>query len=53
MKKTETRYFNTIIDPMIDENGEIVGQLATSIEVTDHVIARKKIEESEEINRCL
>jgi PAS domain S-box-containing protein len=52
-EKTETRYFNTIIDPMFDENGEIVGQLATSIEVTDQVMARKKIEESEERFRTM
>ena len=45
--KTEERYFNAIIDPMFDENGKIIGQLATSIEVTHEVLSRKKIEESE------
>ena len=45
--KTETRYFNIVIDPMFDENGKIIGQLATSIEVTHEVLSRKKIEESE------
>jgi len=50
-EKTETKYFDAIIDPLFDENGKIIGQLATSIEVTDQVMARKKIEESDEISR--
>jgi len=50
-KKTEAKYFDAIIDPLVDENGKIIGQLATSIEVTDQVMARKKIEESNEISR--
>lgn len=45
---TQTRYFNTIIDPLRDAEGIIIGQIATSIEVTDQVMARKKIEENEE-----
>jgi len=49
--KTETRYFDAVIDPIFDDNGKIVGQLATSIEVTDKVVARKKIEESEALLR--
>lgn len=48
---TETRYFDAVIDPMFDENGKIIGQLATSIEVTEQVMARRKIEESGEISR--
>jgi PAS domain S-box-containing protein len=44
--KTQTRYFNAIIDPQVNEDGKIIGQLATSIEVTDQVLARKKIEEA-------
>ena len=43
----QIRYFDAIIDPMFDEEGKIVGQLATSIEVTDKVMARKTIEGSE------
>ncbi|WP_207515791.1 PAS domain-containing protein [Longitalea luteola] len=43
----ELRYFNVTIDPMKDDEGNIVGQLATSIDVTQQVVARKKIEESE------
>lgn len=50
-EQTEKKYFDAVIDPLFDENGKIIGQLATSIEVTDQVMARKKIEESEEINR--
>lgn len=45
--KAELRYFDTIIDPMFNEQGKIVGQLATSIDVTEQVVARKKIESSE------
>lgn len=46
--KTELRYFNVAIDPMRDEDGKLIGQLASSIDVTEQVLARKKIEESEE-----
>jgi PAS domain S-box-containing protein len=46
--KTEIRYFNAAIDPMRDEEGKIIGQLATSIDVTEQVLARRKVEESEE-----
>lgn len=42
-----TRYFNAIIDPMFDESGRIIGQLASSIEVTEQVLARKRLEQSE------
>jgi len=46
--KEDLRYFNTTIDPMKDRGGKIIGQLAVSIDVTEQVLARKKIEESEE-----
>lgn len=49
----QTRYFDVIIDPMRDDEGKIVGQLATSIDVTDKVLARKKIQESEHYLRRL
>lgn len=45
--KTELRYFHAIIDPLFNEQRKIIGQLATSIEITEQVVARKKIEESE------
>jgi len=51
--ETTTRYFNAVIDPIFDEHGKITGQLATSFEVTDYILARKKIEESEERFRML
>lgn len=43
----ETRFFDVVIDPMFNAEGNIIGQLATSIEITDKVLARKKIEGSE------
>jgi CheY-like chemotaxis protein len=51
--QAETRYFNAIIDPLFDEQGKMIGQLATSIEMTEQVLARKKIEESETRFRIL
>lgn len=45
--KPETLYFDFIIDPLRDEDGTIVGQLATSIDVTEKVRARQVIEASE------
>lgn len=51
--KEETRYFHVIIDPMRDEEGRMVGQLATSIDITTQVLARKEIEESESRFRTL
>ncbi|HRH59396.1 MAG TPA: PAS domain S-box protein, partial [Chitinophagaceae bacterium] len=49
----KTRYFDAIIDPMRDEAGNMMGQIATSIEVTEKAEARKKIEESEKKFRAL
>jgi PAS domain S-box-containing protein len=43
----QTRYFNVIIDPLFDETGNAFAQLATSFEVTEEVIAKRKIQESE------
>lgn len=45
--KEELHYFNALIDPLKNERGDIIGQIATSIDVTDFVLARRKIEESE------
>lgn len=45
--KLQTRWFNTVIDPLRNEKGQVIGQLASTIEVTDQVMARKKIEESQ------
>lgn len=40
----ETHYYNISIDPMFDEGGKMVGQVATSSDVTEQVLERKKIE---------
>ena len=50
---SEIRYFNVTVDPMFDEDGRLIGQLATTIEVTDHVRARQKIEQSEKQFRTI
>jgi PAS domain S-box-containing protein len=42
-----TMYFDAVIDPLKDDQGNIIGQLATSFDVTEKVLARKKVEESE------
>ncbi len=47
----EQRYFTTIIDVLRDETGNIIGQLATSIETTAEVLARKTIVENEQETR--
>ena len=44
--KNITRYFDAVIDPLKDDTGTIIGQLATSIDVTEKVLARRKLEES-------
>ena len=41
-KGIETKFFDVVIDPMFNEEGKIIGQLATSIEITDKVLVRKK-----------
>jgi PAS domain S-box-containing protein len=46
-------YLNFSFEPLLDSNGKIEGIMALGIEVTDQVIARKKIEESEKKFRLL
>lgn len=46
--KTEVRYFNAIIDPMKNEEGKIVGQIATSIDITHYKTAEEKIKTAQE-----
>ncbi|HEX2683352.1 MAG TPA: response regulator, partial [Ferruginibacter sp.] len=41
MQSGDTLYFNSLIDPMFDEHGNIIGQLAISLDVTEKVLARK------------
>jgi PAS domain S-box-containing protein len=47
----ETRYFDVIIDPMVNEHGQMIGQLAASMDITEQVVARKKVEASESLFR--
>jgi PAS domain S-box-containing protein len=44
----EERYFNTFDQPLRDEVGRIVGVMTVGFEVTQQVIARRALEESEE-----
>ncbi len=44
----KTYYFDFEYTPLLDNNGEIDSIIATTIEVTEKVLARKKIEESEQ-----
>ncbi len=46
--KLETAYINFSYEPRYNANAEIDGIMGVGIEVTDQVMARKKIEESEE-----
>lgn len=42
--RLEDRYFNFTYTPLV-ENGQVVGVIDVAVEVTDQVLARKKIEE--------
>ncbi len=44
--KSETVYVDFIYKPLLDENGRVGSILSMSIDVTDRVLARQKIEES-------
>jgi PAS domain S-box-containing protein len=44
----KTYYFDFEYTPLIDINGDINSIIATTVEVTEKVLARKKIEESEQ-----
>lgn len=45
--KLSTAYFNFVYEPLRDINHQIIGVVTVGFEVTELVIARKKIEESE------
>ena len=45
--KFEENYFNFVYQPSYDVNGSIEGILVHAVQVTEQVLARKKIEESE------
>lgn len=46
--KIETIYVNFVYDALKDPDGSISGIIAIALEVTEQVVARKKIEESEQ-----
>ncbi|HEY4327700.1 MAG TPA: PAS domain S-box protein [Mucilaginibacter sp.] len=49
--KLETAYLNIVYEPFRENNGSISGVIAVAIEVTEHVNAKKAIEEAEERSR--
>lgn len=51
--KEEVCWFNFVWEPYIENDGEMDGFMVVVHEITDQVIARKKIEESEERYRTL
>ena len=44
--KKEKRYFDYTLAPMRDESGAISGVMSFTVDVTDHVLARRKIDEA-------
>jgi PAS domain S-box-containing protein len=49
----EQVYVNFVYEPLRQEDGKITGVMAVAVEVTDQVVARKKIEESEQRVRAV
>jgi len=47
--KLQTIYLNFVYEPLRNRDGNISGVMAVAVDVTDQVIARQKIEESEDI----
>lgn len=43
-----TYYFDILLNPLKEDNGEISGVIVTASEVTENVVTRKKIEQNEE-----
>ncbi|MBX2906368.1 MAG: response regulator [Taibaiella sp.] len=52
-EEMQERYLNFVYKPWHDQNGNIMGVMNFAVDVTETVIARKKIEESEERFRLL
>ena len=44
--KPESRYFDYTLAPMRDESGAISGVMSFTVDVTEHVLARRKIDEA-------
>lgn len=51
--RDELCYFNSIWEPLRDHNGRVTGFIVVAHEITEHVVARKKLEESETRYRTL
>jgi PAS domain S-box-containing protein len=51
--KTETIYVNFVYEPLFNNQHKIEGVLSAAFDITEHVLARKRIEESEERFRWL
>lgn len=45
--RSETVYQDFVYEPYLDSNGQIIGVIAITIDVTQQVLSRKKVEESE------
>lgn len=45
--RTQTIYVNATYQPLFDKNNNVEGIMTTGVEVTEQVLARRKIEESE------
>jgi PAS domain S-box-containing protein len=46
--KSNIGWFNTVYEPLRNKDGKVIGIMCVATEVTEQVLARKKIEESEE-----
>lgn len=45
--KTQTIYVNATYQPLRDDNNNVIGIMTTGVDVTEHVLARKRAEKSE------
>ncbi len=48
----QTRYYNVTIDPFFDDQRRIIGQLAASLNITNQIVSRQKVEESEKLAKA-
>ncbi len=46
--RLETSYYNFVFQPLYDAQGQILGVLDVAIDVTEQIMTRKRVEESEE-----
>lgn len=46
-EKTETLYYNVLIEPVRNQRNEIIGVVNVSVELTEQVVNRKRLEESQ------